>query len=653
MASFKPTLLTLAFIFAFIFSGIAQNKTIFTIDKEPVDVADFEYIYKKNNINNKADYSKASLQEYLDLFINFKLKVKEAEANDMDNNPAILDELQSYEDQLFESYLDKKIMDNLTAEAYKRSMEDVQIGHIFVSYDPNSPESIAESKNTLDKVYALLQKGESFEELAKVYSMDKNTRENGGVLGYFTSLQIAYKPLEDAAYNLKKGEFSTPIKTEAGYHIVKVLNNRPARGKIKIALIKRLISPYDSLQANNKFQIDSIYAELKKGADFGEMAKKLSEDNYTNFNGGELDWFGIGQYNETFENAAFDLLKDGDISMPFKTKTAWYIIKRLEKAKTPSFEDVKPIFETKIKKSNRYEVTKNTFADSLYTAWKMQIDQNVMDSFKSNVINGFETNTNLYAQSPEPKILMKGSNGYTINENQMGHSIEDNLQFSRNLYGESRFNDLYKRAFTAEMLTLYRTYLTNTNSDYGNLVKEYKEGILLFDQMEKNVWSKAIEDTTGLNNYFANNRSKFIYNERANTTIYTFSNEKKAKAFSKLAIKNKNWSDSVAIAKIQEMGLNETTDYTVESTTLEKGITPLSSTIVWAPGFSKPTLNNGKFSVYQIHFILPTRQKEFNEVKGFVVAAYQEEVEKKWIQTLKEKYPVIVNQSVLDQLIKK
>lgn len=653
MTTIKPFIFTLFLVLINSLSIFGQEKTLFTIDKKPVSVSEFEYIYKKNNINNKADYSKASLQEYLDLFVNFKLKVKEAQESGADKDPVLMDELQSYENQLFESYLDKKIMDKLTEEAYKRSLQDVSISHIFISFDPNSPKSISEAKTNIDNVYSLLQGGSSFEELAKVYSMDKNSRDNGGLLGYFTALQIAYKPLEDIAYTIKKGTYSTPTMTEAGFHIVKVNDIRPANGRIKVAIIKRLISPFDSLQTKTKNQIDSIYAELKKGADFGDMARRLSEDNYTNFNGGELDWFGIGQYNETFENEAFALQKDLDMSLPFKTKTAWYIIKRLEKAKIATLDEVKPILETKIRKSSRYETAKNTFADSLFKNWNLKIDQLAFESLKSKTLNGFEKNENNYVMVDQPKSIIFGFNGYKIDENQLGHAIEDNLGYSKGLAGESRFNAIYTRAFTGQMLDLYRTYLINTNSDYGNLVKEYKEGILLFDQMEKNVWSKAMEDTTGLKNFFEKNRDKFKYNERAAVSAYSFKNAKKAKAFSKLALKNKNLSDSLALNILNSLGLKENTDFTVEQISVEKNNNALSSIILWVPGNTKSIPTKDEFIVYKTNSISPARPKELEEVKGFVVAAYQEEIEKNWIKTLKLKYPVVINQGVLDELIKK
>lgn len=655
MKKIKPFVFTLFLFVSNNFIGFAQNKTLFTLDKNPISVSEFEYIYKKNNINNKADYSRASLQEYLDLFINFKLKVKAAQESGADKDPALLEELQSYENQLFDSYLDKKVMDKLTEEAYKRSLQDISISHIYISIDPNNPKSIEEAKTNIDNVYGLLQKGGNFEELAKVYSMDRNSKDNGGLLGYFTTLQIAFKPIEDAAYSLKKGAYSAPILTEAGYHIVKVNDIRPANGRIKVALIKRLIPINDSLQELTKNKIDSIYAELKKGADFGEMAKKLSEDNYTNFNGGELDWFGIGQYNEIFENQAFALQKDQDISMPFKTKSAWYIIKRLEKSKIATYEEVKPILEAKIKKSSRYDLAKNAFADSLFANWQLKMDEGVLQNLKTKTLTGFEKNENNYVAVDQPKKVIYGANGYSIDENQLGHSIEENLSYSKGLAGESRFNAIYKRAFTDQMLNLYKSYLSNTNSDYGNLVKEYKEGILLFDQMEKNVWSKAMEDTTGLKNYFDNNRNKFNYNERALVSAFVFKDSKKAKAFSKLATKNKNWSDSLILEKLKSIGWVQNTDFTYDQLNIEKGNHPLSASILWVPGFTKaiaiPT--KSEFGVFKTDAITPARQKEFDEVKGFVVAAYQEEIEKNWIKSLRNKYPVVVNQEVFEQLIKK
>ncbi|MBX7227600.1 MAG: peptidylprolyl isomerase [Chitinophagales bacterium] len=631
------------------FVVLSQEKTLFTIGGEPVNVADFEYIYKKNNINNKADYSKASLQEYLDLYTNFKLKVKEAESEGMDKDPAILDELSSYENQLFDSWLDKKITDKLVQEAYDRSQYDVSVSHIFIACDKNRPEEIQSTKKSIEAIYSLLVDGANFEETAKTYSSDKTSREEGGYLGYYTALQINYKAFEDAAYNTAVGKFSKPFQTEMGWHIVKVNDKRPARGKIKVAIIKKLIPPFEEQQPLVEKQVDSIYNALKNGASFADLAKTLSDDQFTNYNGGQLDWFGISQYAQVFEDAAFGLQKNGDICAPFKTKTAWYIIQRLDRAGIPTYEDAKPNLYSKVKKSDRYANARYEMADSLYNAWHIKIDQVVFDSIKARTLVAFNNIPFTFPGSATETTLFKGDNGIDVSDNYFGRLMEGNFRFSKGLISESKFTELFKIAKGEMVMELLKKRLPTTDADYGHLVKEYKDGILLFDQMEKNVWSVAMQDTTGLKNYFNNNREKFKYADRANVATYQFEDEKSAKSFLKLAKKYPTVNDSTLLEKCKALNIQTT----LKTETIEKNGTGMSNQIKWTKGFSAVIKNDNKFSVVRTNNILPARLKEFDEVKGFVVAAYQDEIEKKWIAALKKKYPVVVNQSVFEGLIKK
>ena len=630
------------------FVVLSQEKTLFTIGGESVRVADFEYIYKKNNINNKADYSKASLQEYLDLYTNFKLKVKQAESEGMDKDPAILDELSSYENQLFDSWLDKKITDKLVQEAYDRSLYDVSVSHIFIGCDKNKPEDIQSAKKSIEAVYGLLKDGASFEETAKTYSFDKTSKEEGGYLGYYTALQINYKLFEDAAYNTPVGQFSKPFLTEMGWHIVKVNDKRAARGKIKVAIIKKLIPPFEDQQPIVAQQVDSIYNALRNGANFADLAKILSDDQFTNYNGGQLDWFGISQYAQVFEDAAFGLQKNGDICAPFKTKTAWYIIQRLDKTGIPTYEDAKPNLFSKVKKSDRYVNARYEMADSLYNAWHIKMDQTVYDSIKARTLVAFNNIPFAFPGAPTETTLFIGDNGINVSDNYFGRLIEGNFRFSKGLIAESKFNELFKIAKGEMVIELLKKKLPTTDADYGHLVKEYKDGILLFDQMEKNVWSVAMQDTTGLKNYFNANREKFKYADRANVTEFQFDDEKSAKSFLKLIKKYPSASDSTLLEKCKTLNLNTSTKTEI----IEKN-QGISNQIKWIKGFSAITNNTDTYSIYKTNSIQPARLKEFDEVKGFVVAAYQDEIEKKWIADLKKKYPVVVNQSVFEGLIKK
>jgi len=353
-----------------------NNEILLTIHDRKITKAEFERIYRKNN-RNSSIIDKKSLEEYLDLFINFKLKVIEAKELGLDITASFIKEFEGYRKQLAKPYLiDNKTNEELISEAYKRIKQEVRASHILIRVDINAtPEDTLFAYNKTLNIRERLLEGEPFEIVAKRTSDDPSVKNNGGDLGYFTAFQMPYS-FETAAYNTNVSELSMPVTTRFGYHIIKVTDKRVAQGQIKVAHILLTVSQGAKQEEKEKARkkIVDIYEQLKNDEDFGELAKKYSEDPGTAKNGGELPWFGVGRIMvREFENAAFALKKNGDISGPVRTSVGWHIIKRIDKKEIESFDEMKTQLENKISKDERALISKMSFIQKLKREYKNEL----------------------------------------------------------------------------------------------------------------------------------------------------------------------------------------------------------------------------------------------------------------------------------------
>ena len=350
-------IITSMFLFLNIANGQKHKKDpiLLTIGNKKIPKSEFDNIYNKNNNKDKPSDEK-SAAEYLELFINFKLKVTEAEELGLDSTSAFKTELQGYRKQLAQPYLtDNEVTESLIQEAYERMKFDVNASHILLRLDENAlPKDTIEVYNKIMKIYDRISKGEDFSQIAKVSSEDPSAKENGGDLGYFTALQMVY-PFENLAFNTEVGQVSKPVRTKFGYHLIKVNDKRQARGQVQVAhvMIKLMANASAQDSAASKAKIDEIHSKLKQGADFAELAQNYSDDRGSAKKGGELPPFGTGRMVPEFENVAFGLPNQGDISSPFLTRFGWHIVKKIDKKGLASFDEMKSDLKLKVSKDSR------------------------------------------------------------------------------------------------------------------------------------------------------------------------------------------------------------------------------------------------------------------------------------------------------------
>ena len=689
----------------------ATDPVLMTVDGKPVTSAEFQAIYKKNN--KDAPVTKEALDEYLELFINYKLKVREAEVLGMDTISKFQSELEGYRKQLARPYLiDRELNESLMREAYDRMQQEVRASHILVQIQPDaSPEDTLSAWKRVNSLRDRVLKGEDFATLARGVggSDDPSAAKNGGDLGYFTALQMVY-PFETAAFNTPVGEVSKPVRTRFGYHIIKVVDKRAARGQMRAAHIMLRSTDEDSpeQQENAEKRIREIQARIKSGEyGFADAAMRFSEDESSNTKAGELPQFSTGKMIEEFEDAAFALPADDDVSEPVRSRYGWHIIRRLEYTPPPSFDGAKAELKTKISRDSRAEITRRAFLEKLRSDYGVVVRTKnlkpvhaLLDTtiFKKGTASTDTLVRSKFQEGPfvvgkiryQRELMGMMKNGRIMNVksreyDDMPHTVDDTLVV-RNVmegwsYDRKRAAKLTKPVFNInERLFTQRDLLDYLEAkqrrervlpikehvdarlqefvdesllafedenleakyiDFRMLMKEYRDGILLFELTDQKVWGRAVRDTAGLEKFHADHASDFMWETRYEADLYTCSNAAVAKKVRVLLAKNKRGADLVNAVNT-DSALDLEVDggaFTLEQKPFLKEITK--------PGLSADIPQEGRVVIVDLKRIVPPAPKSLDETRGAVTAAYQDSLEREWIKELRTKYPVVINKDVL------
>lgn len=457
-----------------------SEKVLFSINNDRIYTSEFIKAYNKNaelitDSNNK-------VKDYLELFVNYKLKIKEAKDLKLDTLPAYVSELNDYKNRLISPYLkDKEVTDRLVQEAYDRLQYEVNASHIIVSIKPNStPKDTLKAYNKLIEARNLILNGSDFGEIAKKYSDDPSVVENQGNLGFFTALQMVY-PFESEAFTAKLNDVSMPFKTKFGFHILQVHQIRNARGKVDAAhiMIKK-----ETINGGKK--IDSIFNLLKfENYDFYELAKQVSDDKASAIDGGKLNRFSYGEMIEDFAKVAFELKIEGEISNPFKTQYGWHIIKLLNKFPIESFDTMKNELTLKIQRDERSNLIGKSVLKKLKNSYKIEIYSEALNQFRLEDYSKGSTSFNKDLLKIESKVLTQ----------------ENFIAFLKTKSNVSSIDAIFNSFIEDEILNYYKENLEFENEEFADTYKEFKEGLLLFDLLEKKIWEKS-KDSAGLSNYF-------------------------------------------------------------------------------------------------------------------------------------------------------
>ena len=645
-----------------LFSQSGNDPILMTVAGENITKSEFLNIYQKNNKNDVID--KKSLDEYVELFINFKLKVKEAEALKLDTAKSFTNELGGYRKQLALPYLtDKDVNDFLLQQSYERLQKDIRASHILIKLDKNaSPkDTLAAYKKIMD-IRSRLMKGEDFAKVAMEVSDDPSAKGmvasktrpaqpgNGGDLGYFTAFDMVY-PFENGAFSVKKGEITMPVRTDFGYHLIKVTDIKDAMNKVQVAHILLMYPPNATAQdsVNMKNKIQEAYKKIQEGMPFDTVVQKYSEDKGSARKGGLLPWFGVNRMVPEFIIAIAKLKNKGDVSEPFSSQYGWHIIKLIDRKESESFDKMKPDLKQRISKDARSNKSKDSFIQKIKSenAFKENtaLLEPILNVLTDSIFNG-KWDVNL-AKDLKANLFTIAGNNYSqydlavyISKHQVKSTPEPK---------DNYLNRMYK-AFVDETCTNYEdSQLENKYPPFKSLMKEYRDGILLFDLTDQKVWTKAIKDTTGLKNFHNLNAKNYLWGDRVEGVIYSCIDEKTADETMKLVKKaaKKGLTDNDIKTEI-----NKTSDKNllIERGKFSKGDNKIIDGIEWKPGITPISKIDGKFVIINLIKNLPPEPKTLSEAKGLITADYQNFLEKEWIKELRAKYTFSVNKDVLNTI---
>ncbi len=636
-------LTTCLLLFLVIFTSAQTQKSdvLFTVEGTPVLASEFLRVYNKN-LDLVKDESQKDVDEYLKLFINYKLKIIEARALEFDKNPNYIKELESYKRQLAENYLtDHKVTEELVKEAYERISYDVKASHILVKIAEHEKDTAAAYASILKLRNRLLN--ENFENVQKeVHNGNTIFAED---LGYFSGFKMVYA-FENVAFNTQVGEVSQPFRTKFGYHVVKVFDKRKSRGEVTVGHIMIFNNQKDSL-IKPEIRIQEIYKLIQQGENFESLAKQFSDDKSSANNGGKLTPFKSGQLSSVaFEDLAFSLKEINDISKPFKTDYGWHIVKLYSKSPIQSFEDMKFDLELRVKRDSRSKRINSSMVNTLKKKYNVFDTNEELKYFKSIV------NEEFFKRSwTIPTNLDKDKHFLKIGNKQFTYG-----DFANYLYNAQRkatvkrsiidlVNDQYSNFLDTELLAYHKENLEYENQEFAEILEEYREGLLLFDLMETKIWNAVKIDTIGLQAYFNENKDKYIWQERIDAVVATSAKEKDINSVKKM-LKNGVSLEDIK-AKINQ---KDSQNVIFTSNIMNAEHRALPKDFNFKVGVSKVYFYNDAFHVIDVKRILPETEKTYNESKGRVISDYQDEVEKQWLKKLKETYKVVVNKDVLEKV---
>ncbi len=629
----------------------SQNKkeVLMTINGKPVYTNEFKRVYKKN-LDLVQDESQKDIDSYLELFIDYKLKIAEAQAQGLDQESAYISEFSKYRDQLSRNYLfEDKVTEELAKEAYERGKFDIAASHILIRVDYESvPQDTLAAYNKIKSIRERALKGEDFASLAGTYSEEPGAKERGGDLGYFSVFTMVY-PFESAAYNTPVGEISEIVRTSFGYHIIKVKDRRAKLPKIGVSHI--MISDKKGARTfNPEERINEIYTMLKQGESFESLAKQFSDDKKSAVKGGKLNPFTKGDLRAPeFEDAAYDLKKVGDISKPIKTDFGWHIIRLDEKLPVETFEEQKQMLEKKVSEGDRSKLVTTATNNKIKQKYGFKKEASFLPYFDTYV--GDEVLKRKWVMEPIPASEEKTL--FTIGDRKVGYTdfakfIENRQKTTRPYKQKEAFlMEFYNEFETEQLKDYFKERLEADNEEYAAVLNEYRDGLLIFDVMNKNIWQKAKTDSLGLDEYYNKTKENYQWKQRLDADIYSATSENIAKQIQSMLAQGKTAEEIKA-----SLNSEEKVNVLITPGLFEVDQHELPKNLEVKKGVSNIYPNNDSFVVVNIKEILAPGVKALDEVKGKVLSNYQNDIEASWMESLRKKYNVNVNKKALKHVKK-
>lgn len=639
----------------FNFLAYAQNskkEVLFTIDNKPYYTDEFSRVYNKN-LDLVKDESQKDLTQYLELFIGYKLKITKANKLGLQNGEAYKNELASYRTQLSKNYLtDSKVTKELVDEGYQRSLKEVRASHILITVDENaaSIDTLA-AYNKIEGIRKRALNGEDFGVLAAEFSQDPSAKENKGDLGYFSSFRMVYA-FESAAFKTPKGKISNPIRTRFGYHIIKVDDVRQNRGEVTVAHIMILNPKEDTPQEREKAKntIQDIYRKLQQGENFESLAKQFSDDKSSSSKGGVLSRFGSGQLSsEEFENTAFSLTAEHPVSAPFQSKFGWHIVKLIERHPMKSFDEMKSELENKVAKDDRSRLITNSLNEKLRKKYGIKRDNKLYASLSKAITDDF------YQNKWEVPANTKA---YDKKLFALNNKIVTGTDFLNYVKAQQKANIavkpinslvdyLYEKFADEQMTTYYTENLEGEFPDFAAIMEEYRDGLLLFDLMEKEIWDRSKTDTIGLKAFYEGHKSSYNWKNRFDVVIASSTEMDVIKKAQKM-LKQNSTSEQIK----ESLNTKDKVMVMTNAGIFEEGSEALPKNLTMQNGVSDIVKEGEYYFVTKVNKVTPAGPKTLDESKGKVINDYQQFLEQNWVADLKKEFTIKTFPEVFERVKK-
>ncbi|MBP1644692.1 MAG: surA 3 [Bacteroidetes bacterium] len=659
-------LLLFSFI-ALITYAQTDNDIVIEVAGEKISKKEFVDMYQRNNPNPDKKIIKKDLNEYLDLFINFKLKLAEARKLGLDTLTEYKNEVNSYRKQLVEPYLnDKTVTESLVQEAYERSKEIVRASHILILIPANAtPKDTLEAYNKALNIRNRILKGEDFGELAVTYSDDPSAKDqtrpessnvvkgNRGDLGYFSAFNMIY-PFETACYNLKINELSMPVRSQRGYHIIKLTDRKPA--PFSTCTIAHIWVNFDNhgSKEESKRLIENAYSDLQNNISFDSVASKYSDDRYSSKKQGILASQRVFnmpvEYTEMIMQTPIN-----SYTKPFETRYGWHIIKPIQLNPVESLEAQRPTIEQRISKDVRSYRTIEEFIKKSKVEYNFNEDLSKLDAVIKIVTDSVFVKNWQVPERFEGKETIFTIGDLTFTQKDFAKGIEKIQQNQTPEYIPTYVNNIYRKIADEKVLNFADSKLETKYPELKVTIDEFRDGILIFSITDKFVWNKSINDSVGLSNYFDKNRNNYMWKDRADATVFNFYKDidlKKAKKVIQKGIKKKKTNEEIIemLAKKFKIKEKKIEYFDFKWGKYERGENKIIDMTNWTLGISEPIQIDKRNHIVIVHQQLTPTNKTLSEAKGIVTSDYQEYLEAEWIKYLRANYTFKVNQNVLNSI---
>ena len=624
------------------------SQTFISYGSNAITKQEFLKAYNKNK-TTVTDKEK-SLREYVELYSNFKLKVKAAEELRLDTLTQIQYDIRNFREQVIENYLsDEKGIERLTNEAFLRTQKDLKVLHISAPVGSTATAAdTAKSYNAIFAVYNAFKNNPA--DLETAIQKEAGVVKKGD-LGFVTAFTLPYM-YENIIYGLKNGEVSKPYRSKTAWHIFKIIEERPSIGRWKIAQVLVAVAPDadPTAKAEALRKANEVHKLLKDGDSFGATAKLYSDDQLSYLNGGELPEFTTGTYAGDFEKEVLKLKTDGDISQPFLTAFGYHIIKRMGFAPTPTnYSDDAFMFDLKQKvmKDARVNDEKEKYVKDIIVKVGAKKLNSVKDAdlyryADSLMKNPTEEQTKAFPISNKKILQVKGE---TLKGSDWLAFVREFKTNFAEYKGENN-QQLWNKFVQSSALNYYKKHLEEYNPEFKFQMDEFKEGNMLFEIMERNVWGKAINDSTGLLKHYQAHAANFKWAESADVLIFNCTTAKIAEETITALKKGKNWR-----VLAEEKGAALQADSGRYEISQIIGANYASSPVKGTYTSIVTNIDGSATFVKYVDIYTANQQRSFDEARGLVINEYQQLLEQQWLSELKKKYPVKINENMIKEML--